>query len=165
MHLLQLTKLEIAQQRIGRAEAAALAGMIGLRQLTLLQCHLEDCSMSEIALKLKPSLVELSVPHNPGVTDACLPALAVAVPGMRPAHLSGTGVTRQGLLRYVLGCEYLPASDSGSESESEGDNEGDESESSSESEGDSDGGGESESGSEAGDGSDSESDDGVDAVA
>jgi hypothetical protein len=132
MPLLQLTKLEIAQTCIGRAEAAALAGMVGLRQLTLQHCQLEDCSVSEIALKLQPSLAELSVPQNPGVTDACLPALAFALPGMRPAHLNGTGVTRQGLLRYILRCEYLPASDSGSESESEGDSGSSGSESSSE---------------------------------
>ncbi|KAF6263781.1 hypothetical protein COO60DRAFT_1698633 [Scenedesmus sp. NREL 46B-D3] len=62
-HLIHLC---LQQQHVGRAEAAALGGMEGLQELTLQHRQLEDCSLSDIALQLKPWLVELDVSESPG---------------------------------------------------------------------------------------------------
>jgi hypothetical protein len=75
--------------------------MVGLAELTLQECQLEDCSVAEIALKLKPYLDEFELQGNPAVTDACLPVLADAVPGMKANSFRGTGVTREGLRWYM----------------------------------------------------------------
>jgi hypothetical protein len=93
--------LSLGALHVGRAEAAALAGMVGLHELVLQQCQLEDCSLAQIALELKPYLDELDVSQNPGVTDACLPVLAHAGISMRERDFKGTGVTREGLKRYM----------------------------------------------------------------
>jgi hypothetical protein len=120
----RLTRLHLERQAVGRAAAAALSQMNGLQKLQLLDCQLEDCSVIEIALGLKPWLLQLDVSSNPLLTDACLPALVYAVPwpGLQESSLCGcTGMTRTGLRRYVHMVDSASDSDSdsGSDSDSE----------------------------------------------
>lgn len=103
-HLMpQRTYLRLEKQRVGRAAAAALSQMHGLRRLELVDCQLDDGSAAKIALGLKPQLQHLDLSCNAQLTDACLPALADALPGLRMSSFKGcTGLTREGLLLYVL---------------------------------------------------------------
>jgi hypothetical protein len=101
-HRMQLSTLDISWGLgIGRAEAAALADMKGLRTLKLSDCDLEDCIVVDIASALCPGLDELDISVNPRVTDGCLPVLAQLVPGITKSQLSGTGITEEGLQRYL----------------------------------------------------------------
>jgi hypothetical protein len=57
----------------------------------------------EIALGLKPWLMDLDMRNNPQLTDACLPALVYAVPGLQESSFYACpGMTCRGLRRYVL---------------------------------------------------------------
>lgn len=68
-----------------------------------MDCQVEDCSAAEIALGLKPLLKELDLSCNAQLTDACLPTLAYALPGLRESSLRDcAGISREGLRQYVL---------------------------------------------------------------
>jgi hypothetical protein len=100
-HRMQLSTLNLSWQSIGRAEAAAIAEMEGLWKLELSGCDLEDCSVADIAFALHETLDELSIADNPRVTDASLPVLARLMPGIKMHHLRDTGVTDEGMQRYL----------------------------------------------------------------
>jgi hypothetical protein len=96
-----LTELSLVEQHVGRTEASAIAEMQGLQELQLQKCHLEDCSVADIVLKLEMYLESIDLSNNPGVTDACLPVLAHALRGIRASSLRNTSVTKEGLRRYL----------------------------------------------------------------
>jgi hypothetical protein len=98
---MQLSTLYLEEQSIGRAEAAALAEMEGLEKPGLSDCDLEDCSVAAIAFSLHQRLEVLDPSNNPRVTDASLPVLARLMPGITQCQLRGTGVTAEGLQRYL----------------------------------------------------------------
>uniref|UniRef100_A0A383VCM0 Uncharacterized protein n=1 Tax=Tetradesmus obliquus TaxID=3088 RepID=A0A383VCM0_TETOB len=99
----RLTHLSLEKQRVGRAAAASLSQVRGLRRLQLMDCQLEDCSAAEIALGLKPRLKELDLASNAQLTDACLPPLAYALPGLKESSFRDcAGISREGLRQYVL---------------------------------------------------------------
>lgn len=98
----QLTHLSLEKQHVNSAAAAALSRMRGLQQLTLPECRLEDSSVAEIASGLQPKLQELDLARNPQLTDACLPALADALPGLQQRWFRGcAGVTCEGLEQHM----------------------------------------------------------------
>jgi hypothetical protein len=96
---MQLWKLSLKGQNIGRAEAAALASMEGLAELRLSNCDLEDCCVADFVFAMSQTLDCLDISSNPRVTDASLPVRLV--PSMRQEHLRGTGVTLEGLRQYL----------------------------------------------------------------
>jgi hypothetical protein len=100
IHNMELRVVHISGQRIDRAAAAVLAGFVGLEELHLNGCKLEDCSVIDIALGLQQSLTNLCVARNPGVTDACLPLLRT-LRRLTALNLHGTRMTRQGKQRYL----------------------------------------------------------------
>jgi hypothetical protein len=98
-----LEELKLHAVPVSRAAATALSKMHGLRVLRLTDCGLDDSSISEVALGLKPWLQTLNIDGNPGLTDACLPALKHAVPGLTVEFFRGCPrVTQKGLQHYVL---------------------------------------------------------------
>jgi hypothetical protein len=98
---MQLSTLYLEGQSIGRAEAAALAKLQGLWQLGLSGCDLEDCSVAAIVFALHRTLEVLDLSDNPRVTDASLPVLVRLMPGITQHQLRGTGITAEGLQRYL----------------------------------------------------------------
>jgi hypothetical protein len=122
--LSQIKGLWFIKQHVGRAAATALSKMRGLQDLTFIECQIEDSSIAEIALGLKPWLQRLGLPLNQQLTDACLPALAYAMPDVDESCFRGcSGITKKGLRRYILGVDgdsesaSENGSDSGSDSE------------------------------------------------
>jgi hypothetical protein len=114
-----LTEINFAKMHINRAAAKSISKMAGLQNLTIEDCQIEECSVIEIALSLKPWLQRLNVVRNPQLTDACLPVLAYAVRGLTERSFWGcTGITQKGLKQYILGSE-ADGSDSRSHSNSE----------------------------------------------
>ncbi|WIA40002.1 hypothetical protein OEZ86_013428 [Tetradesmus obliquus] len=110
-HLMpQLTYLRLEKQRVGRAAAAALSQMHGLRRLELVDCQLDDGSAAKIALGLKPQLQHLDLSCNAQLTDACLPALADALPedeqlqGLHRPHARGVAAV---FSQALQGCQGL----------------------------------------------------------
>jgi hypothetical protein len=101
LHRMQLSEVCLEGHSIGRAEAAALAKMKGLCSLELSDCDLEDCSVVDIAYGLWHTLEKLDISHNPKVTDRCLPVLARLAPSITKFQLRDTGVTEEGLQRYL----------------------------------------------------------------
>jgi hypothetical protein len=92
-----LRSLELDTQPVGRAEAAALGKLVCLGSLSLVNCHLDDCCVIDMLLKLGRRLRWLSLLRNPAVTDVCLPVLEHLMSSMpwdaARYDVSGTGVT------------------------------------------------------------------------
>jgi hypothetical protein len=105
-----LTELRLHAVPVNRTAATALSKMHGLQVLELkyTRSQLDDSSIIQIVLELKPWLQRVDLSSNPGLTDACLPALRHAVPGLtvKDVALWGCpGMTQKGLQRYILGVE------------------------------------------------------------
>jgi hypothetical protein len=97
----RLFSLSLKGIPVGKAEAAALAGMQGLVVLQLPECDLEDCYVADIMSALHRTLQCLDIADNPRVTDASLPMLARLMPGMKVWQLKRTGVTEEGLRQFL----------------------------------------------------------------
>jgi hypothetical protein len=104
---LRLCEIELAKVRVDRAAARALSKLHGLQRLKLEDCGLEDCSVIDIAVHLEPYLRKFDVSHNLQLTDACLPALASAVPGLQLESVWGcAGMTLDGMRQYLYASYY-----------------------------------------------------------
>jgi hypothetical protein len=100
IHNMHLRDIKISGLRIDRAAAAALASFVGVEELQLQRCQLDDCCLIDVALGLQYSLIDLCVADNRDVTDDCLPALR-SCRRLTALNTSGTRVSREGKQRYL----------------------------------------------------------------